>query len=138
MSEENKEQLLPEENNEKNVDNQEVNAGDLQNLTFEEHQLLESGDAHEEKSGDQIVEEIDDHLAKQEEEQEEKIDLDVSRLKNFSLKELTDEFRDLMDKYPVQHIKHYLYLIKDIFNDKLFALKEEALQKYIEQTGSDK
>ncbi len=138
MSEENKDQLLPEEENKNNADNQEVGSGKLNELTLEEQQLIASEDVNEEKSGDQIVTEIEDHLAKQEEEEpEEKVHLDLTRLSNYSLKELVNEFRDLMEKYPVQKIKKHLREIKDIFDDKLFNLKEEALQKYIEETGSD-
>ncbi len=139
MSEENKQSLLPEEENAKQSEGQEIKKPKIENLTLEEQQLIESEDIHAEKSDDQIVDEIDDHLAKQEEtEAEEKIGLEFQKLKEFSLKQLVDEFRELMDKYPVQKIRTNLEQIKKLFDDKFYIQKEEALNKHIEQTGSEK
>ncbi len=139
MSEENKDMLLPEEENEKKTENQSVEKETLSKLTVEEQQILESDEAIEEKSENQIIDEIDSKIAEQSEEEDltERIDFDISKIRNFSLKELVEEFRDILDNQPVEKAKKILYKIKEIFDEKWQQAKEEALAKYVEENGSE-
>jgi len=138
MSDETKGQLIPGDDNNQNVENQDETQKKINDLTSEEQQLLESDDAHKEKTGDEIVSEIHDQLAHISEKEEKRIEFDTSQLENYSLRELVDEFREVLDKYPVQKVKHYLEAIKNVFDDKFYNLKQEALNKYIEYKGSER
>ena len=139
MSDETKGQNLPEEEMQQKADNQQESEDKFNNLTFEEHQLLESEEIDKEKSGDEIVSEIQDQLAHLSDKEEEKrIEFDTSHLKKYNLRELVDEFREVMEKHPVRKVRHYLENIKNVFDDKLYTLKEEALNKHIEATGSER
>jgi hypothetical protein len=141
MSEENKDTLLPGEENENQPENQVNPELHNEDLHEEEHLNLDADDLTMEKSDRQILEEIDNHLARQsekEEEQHRKITVDINRLKNYSLKELADEFRDIMENNEPRHSRNALQIIRSVFLEKFEQAKEEALQKHIEQNGSEK
>jgi len=138
MSEETKGQKLPEENTQQNIESQEETEKQLNNLSYEDHQIIESEEIHEEKTGDQIVDEIRDQLAHLSEKEHKRIEFDTAKLKNYSLRELTDEFKETLEKYPVQKVKHYLETIKSTFDDKFYTQKEEALNKYLDSHESER
>ncbi|NPA42561.1 MAG: DUF349 domain-containing protein [Chlorobi bacterium] len=111
------------------------------NLTAKEQQLLESDDIEHEKTGDEVIAEIQQELselAEKEDEAEKELAFDLSRIRKFNLRELVDEFREILDTHPVERVKKYLQDIKNIFDEKFYDLKEKERQKFIETHGDDK
>ena len=142
MSEEKNDQLLPEEEKHKQTENQRVPKEELPVENPGEHEEREEypGDDHlVEKSADDIVEEIHAEIAGQSEQHSDwqQADVDTSGYASYSLTQLNDELRELMDKYEVMQIRNTVQRIKQLFEKKYREAKEKALQQYREENEGD-
>ena len=140
MSEEKNDQLQPQENESKPVDNQDDVKKVAEELSFSEQEQLANLDIENDKSADAIVGEIDSDIARSSEEDTEgdTLEFDRSKYKQFTLRQIVDEFRDLMEHHPVGKVKQVLYYLRDLFQEKYEQQKDEARQKYIKVNDSEK
>ncbi len=139
MSEEQNERLQPQDEFEKDSDNQSIGGLNAEEEMMSRDLSEITEEVEKEKSADEIVEEIETEMASQSEsgaDEGEAVSLKRDVLEQWTLKQLNDEFRDLLDKYPVNQIKNALYQIKRVVDEKFNKLYREAREKYEEEHGS--
>ncbi len=97
-------------------------------LEEEAHKLLE------EKSVDQVVDEIEQNVASESEEHKEELSdikheddkhIPLLSYKDFELQGLINEAKQLLDVHPVQKLKKHFEEIKNAFDDKVATLTEQ-------------
>jgi hypothetical protein len=101
-------------------------AENLDNQESETHEILE------EKSVEEVVDEIEKNVATESEDEEVIHDKDDSgthipllSYKDFDLDNLIEEAQKLLSEYPVQKIKKHLEEIKNVFEDKVDQMKAQ-------------
>ncbi len=139
MSEEQNEQLQPQEESGKGSENQPVEGMNPEEKKVEQTLEESTEEPEKEKSADEIVEEIESEMASQSEKEDyhsDAVKVQQEVLEQWSLKQLTDEYRDLLYKYPVNKVRNALGQIKRVFDEKYQSLYREALEKYKEENGN--
>ncbi len=86
----------------------------------------------EEKSVEQVVDEIEQHVASESEEADEQqtdattqVHIPLLSYQDFNLRQLIDEGQKLLSEHPVQKLKKHFEEIKLAFEDKVATLKEQ-------------
>ena len=140
MSEEKNDQLLPENTGNQKPDNQ--TDGSVQPSAEELSELhhVDMDAAAMEKDADDIIDEIHEELASQDEKEtgtESFPHFDAKKYAQYTMGQLADELRDVMDQYPILKIKSLADGIKRLFDKKYKQARQEAYEQYVETHGSD-
>jgi len=140
MSEEKNEQLLPEEEKHEQADNQQVPQEEIPAENPEEHEVDLNDEHLAEKSAEDIVEEIHAEIAGQSEQHsdwQKQADVDTSGYAGYSLAQLSEELRELLDKYEVMQIRNTVRRIQQLFEKKYREAKDKARQQYRDANEGD-
>ncbi len=136
MSEEKNDQLLPEENGNQQAGNQQDAAKEPTAEELAELNRLDMDEASMEKDADDIIDEIHEELASQSEKEEESQEavpvFDQKKYGQYTLGQLADELRDVMDQYPIMRIKPFVDQLKRLFDRKFKQARQEAYEQYTE------
>ncbi len=140
MSEERNDQLLPDEEKQKQAENQQVPKEEMPTDNPGEQEVNINDEHLAEKSAEDIVDEIHAEIAGQSEQHSDwqrQADVDTSAYSGYSLAQLIDELRELLDKYEVMQIRNTVGLIKQLFEKKHREAKEKARQQYRQANEGD-
>ena len=141
MSEEKNDRLLPEEGNNQSGENQQDKQPEPRPEDFAELNRMDIDEAAKEKNADAIIDEIHEELASQSEEAaaetaEEVPAIDTKKFADYTLSQLAEELRELMDHYPVVKIKPAVNELKRQFDRKFKQARKEAYEQYVEANGT--